>query len=218
MTQEIKNINEKISSLIHKYPDDFEYEIEDFLDSFLYKNSFDVKIALKLTVLVLQSPILDFGKGKELLEKLYSCDSNNLNIITLLFYYDCILMKDYSNEVLYKVEKTDTNNKLDKGLILFMKSHYYKNEKRKMISILEKSIKLNPYIVKSYSLLGDYYTEERDILKAKLNYEKAVNKVIKVYEENEFYNPVDVEEFIRENVLQIHLSKVNFQLLHNKLR
>ena len=195
------------------------YEIERLLEEMIEQGEYNSELLLRLALLELVPPIKDYYKSIKCIETILEHEENIYAILVLADIHHNYLggVNEYTFDKLNSVVVTD--NEIH-ALVEHSKSWYFQDigKTEEYEKCLLNSIKYCECFVLNNFELGQYYIDHKQEHKGKEYIQRAIDNVMKVYEENFVIEDLtDIEEYINEMYKGIHLSKQVFDWIKSCL-
>lgn len=189
--------------------------VENVLKKELEKNPQDVTLLFKLCLTELQFPLEDYEYALIYINEIYKISPQNINALILETGIKWNSFGYIEDELFNRIIKVNSNDKKIMAIIYYLQSLYYhfKNDYVEEKIVLEKSINIYDKFVFPYKSLGYILKKESNINDSKKMFEKAVENIEKIYQEDTVYDFTDMEEYISEYITGIALSKPNYEYL-----
>lgn len=168
---------------------------------------------IKLCLTELLYPFEDYVTALTYINKIKKRNNN----IKLLFLEASIKWHNYGEidkELFKRLKDFETDNEKEKAIIYYFMSLFYMNSnliKRK--ELLLKSIELCKTNVYQYKELASVLKREGKYDDAWKMINKAIDNVIKIYEEGEGYEYLNYDLYVGEYITGTHISKGNYELI-----
>jgi hypothetical protein len=204
----IEEVNINLSKIIAKGDENEELLIEDYLIKVLINNSSSIYVILKLVILKLEIPILDYQGAIDLLNKGLTIEKN-INLLLLKFYAETSIgLNSYIQDVNDFEAKTEN----EEAILYYMEAVYYEKEYEKSVRLLIKSLGKNSKLPVVHLKLIMLYKENKN-LKAK--HFKYFEELISIIDLEAIYNRdyYSVDNFINEKILLLEITEETFELI-----
>lgn len=206
LSQLIKNGNEKGALSLMKQQ--------------ITENPNDIELRIRYSLFIQGVPFENYPEALDVLSEVLNVESLNIRAIILKAYIEDIHQGEISDWTYELIEKCIANRKQEEyGYFqLFMvKALYYRYKNPEQYELALKAANENDLLSSTPCfLLGEYY-EGIEEKKSEKWINKAIDNVTLIYDDNYFFNPTSFEEFINESIRGVHLSKVNYEGLLEKV-
>lgn len=187
------------------------------MESYLIDYPCDSEVLAQLALTVFTVPFADDNAAIDYLNKALECDGLNLDILLILAYIERLNLTD-EDKVLDMLKNTKPKNDLEKAMVFYAQSWFYKHtDIMKYRDLLKKSVSCYDGYVWPNFYLGEYYKYLENYEEACLYFNKALKNVKSVFRNTDFYHIVDVKEFINERIKGNIVSDVNLRMLEDNI-
>jgi len=183
---------------------------EELIEEELKIDENNIELWLKLSVTELCVPLVDYVKSLDCIEHVYEIDKNNIYALIMECCVYQFHLGGIDEQLFSKLNNIEDSSKQTMSIIKYIMSWYYRdNDMKNTISLLEESISLCDRYVSNYEKLGRIYIKQKKIVDGKKLIEKALNNIELVYDKDSISDFTDINEYIAEYVIGIHVSSLN---------
>lgn len=170
---------------------------------------------LRLAVLGLKVPLVDWQKSIICLEKVLALEKDNVMAWLLLAYINYYELGGIDESLMIHLNTLHTENNEINAMLKYCASWFYEKsgDTENQMLLLKESIDLYQGYVWNYVHLAQLYFQQDRIREARNLVQIALKNVKKVYSFNgdEEYDIVSIDRVFDEEIKGTHLSKINFE-------
>lgn len=189
--------------------------IETILKKELEKKPQDVEILFKICLTELQFPLEDYESALNYINEIYKISPKNITALILESGINWHSFGFIEEELFTRLIGVNCEDKETRAIIYYLQSLYYhfKNDVVKEKSLLEKSINAYDKFVYPYKALGDILKNEPNVKLSEKMFKKAIENIQKIYQQDDFYDFMNVENYVSEYITGTAISKSNYEYL-----
>ena len=178
----------------------------------LERDSTNIDLWLKLTLIELQFPFDDYESALKCIEQIYQLSPNYLDALILeteIRWHYLIITEALAKRLEKAIATCDCDEK--KSILHYLLSLYYFTERdfEKEKINLEKSIQLCDQYVYPYESLG-ILLQDSDKEKSKKMFCRALKNVRKIYQKEDFHDFTDFNTYVAEFITGTAISSINY--------
>lgn len=188
---------------------------ESIIKQELEKNSNDIQLWIKLCLIELQTPFVDYISALICIDTIYKISPDNLEALILETGIKWHSFGFIEDELFGRLKKVKCEDKRKMAIIYYLLSLYYscnKDTENEKLT-LEESLNLYDKFVYPTKALGHILLAESKIEESKKMFQKAFKNVQKVYKIDDFYDFTDPETYIAEFITGTAISDSNYEWL-----
>lgn len=217
----MSKIIEQIIELSKDGSQDTMLKMEALIEKELEKNPHNIELLLRFALLEQSVPFADHIKSTMILNIILTYEPKNslaLLVLAGVNNYCGHAMDD--KEILEKLVSFKTNDEEMASMFAYAASWYYADigDKEKLEFMLLESIKLWPNHVFNQYDLAKLYLKQNRLAEAKSLVHKAMNNVVKIFNDDDHNDYTDVNNYINEMIKGTHITPEVYSILTELLQ
>jgi len=212
-------LNDKLDSLIKLGKEE---EALELLEEYIKHNPNNYDRKIEYAIYLSNSPFHDDITALEIIDEIVRNNPTNIKALVVKAKMEDIhqIIKDETLELLNKFLKTHEEDAEYYGEILMLKAFYFITFEMytEAEEVLRSSIKVSPNFSLNYKSLGILYKIKGNSVQEKYFYEIALQKVVKIYRDGDYYSPYSFKGFVKEYIQGIDISDIYYNWLIEKIK
>lgn len=182
-------------------------EAEKLLETYLEKYPKDTDGWLRLALLVLSVPLVDFYKSINCIHQVLSYDANNADAVLLLTYVYHTSLGGVDENLFNRLDRLTLEDNSYRSMIEYVKSwRYWRTGEPPYEELLLRSVQIYGCHVYNYLDLARYYVKNGQMEQGKYLARIGLSNIVAVYSEDiEIADGTSLKELFNEQIKGVHV-------------